>query len=263
MFSAGVAAAGIVLFLWYNYRLETIKRDLLSEAKEFDSKVKAQSEAFNKLVKESKAEIEKAAGGAASRTNEIQELLAKVGPSIAHIEGKGPDGAATSGSGFVVTAQANESWILTNFHLVAGTIAEKGRAKIQLRSGETQATVYSWDQPSDLALIIVRIGNLPALTDWAKTDLGIGTKVWAVGSAPGEFGAAASQGFLLDNSENGLLTDADVPTNASGGPLIDPSGKVMGVLSIAYAPAGYSASKGWAVPIRHTCKRVLRCPENA
>jgi S1-C subfamily serine protease len=261
MFASGIAASGVVLFFYYNYKLESIKGELLEEARELNESIKTEREGFEKLVKDSTAAIEKAAGGAAeSRTNELNELLEKVGPSIARVQGKAMDGTPTSGSGFIVTATGGESWVLTNFHLVAGAIAEEAPVAVRVGENERDSLVYSWDQQTDLALVILRVPDLPAMTDWNREEVSLGTKVWAVGSAPGRFGSAASQGFLLDWSEAGLLADADVPRSATGGPLLDESGKVLGVLSLSYAPEGYAASNGWAVPIQMTCRRVLRCP---
>lgn len=260
LFAAGVAAAGVILFFWYNFRLEATKREILAQALDFNDQVEEQRKAFEELVKASRAEIEKASGGAGSQAEEVSALLEKVGPAVAHVQGKNATGGGTSGSGFVVVSNDKESWVVTSFALVAGNVAEKSPVTVSVRAERRQANVYSWDQPADLALIIIKLGGLGALAEWAPADVKMGAQVWAVGSAPGQLGAAASQGYLLDVTENGILTDADVPANASGGPLVDREGKPIGILSLTYAPEGYAPSNGWAVPIRLTCRRVLRCP---
>jgi S1-C subfamily serine protease len=260
LFAAGVAAAGVILFFWYSYRLESTKRAILSESRSFLKDVDDATKKFEDLVKESRGEVEKASAGSTAASQELTKLLEKVGPGIAHIQGKAQDGAPTSGTGFVVLTNDKESWVITTYNLVAGAVADKSQISISIGEDKKQASVYSWDPSSDLALAIIRTGGATALTDWAKGELQLGTRVFAVGSSPGRFGSAAAQGYLIDTSEAGLLTDADVPTNATGGPLVDRDGKVLGVLSLSYAPQGYAPSNGWVVPIQMACKRVLRCP---
>lgn len=260
IFAAGVASSGVVLFFYYRYQLERVEREVTVFRDQFEKDFRERSEEFKELVESSKAEIEKAAGGAGSQTSEVTQLLEKVGGSIAQIRGKDPSGAASSGSGFVVTSDDGESWILTSFQVVAGNAAEKSLVSVRIGQSERQAAVFSWDDRADLALIILRVGRLPSLPDWADPTPAPGSRVWAVFAAPGPFGAAAAQGTVLGASANGLLTDADVPSHAAGGVLIDRQNRVLGVLSLSYAPEGYSPSNGWAVPIRLSCRRVLRCP---
>jgi S1-C subfamily serine protease len=261
LFAAGVAASGVILFFWYNYRLEVTRKEILAESTNFKKDAEEASKKFEELVKESQSEIERAAGGAGSTGQQITDIIERVGPAIGHVQGKAQGGAATSGSGFVVLSNDRESWVITTYGLVAGSVAEKSPVSVTLGGDQRQAAVYSWDPSTDLALIIIRAGGVKALTDWATDETAVGSRVWAIGSAPGRLGSAAAAGYLLDTSDAGLLTDADVPSNASGGPLVDKDAKVLGVLSITYAPAGYTPSNGWAVPIRMACKRVLRCPE--
>jgi S1-C subfamily serine protease len=261
LFAAGVAASGVILFFWYNYRLEITRKEILAESTNFKKDAEAASKRLQELAKESQSEIERVAGGAGSTGQEITKILERVGPAVAHVQGKSGDGAGSSGSGFVVLSNERESWVLTTYGLVAGSVAEKSAVNVSFGGDRRQATVYSWDPSTDLALIIIRAGGIRALTDWANQETAIGTRVWAIGTSPGQLSSAAAQGYLLDNSEAGLLTDADVPSNATGGPLVDRDAKVLGVLSLTYAPQGYTPSNGWAVPIRNACRRVLRCPE--
>jgi S1-C subfamily serine protease len=259
LFAAGIAAAGVILFFWYSYKLEVTKKQILAESRSFLKDVDEATKKFEDLLKESRGEVEKS-GGTTASSQDLTKLLERVGPAIAHVQGKAGDGAPTSGSGFVVLSNEKESWVITTYNLVAGAVADKSQITVSLGADRKQASVYSWDPSSDLALAIIRTGGATALTDWAKGETALGSRVWAVGSSAGRFGSAAAQGFLIDTSDVGLLTDADVPTNASGGALLDRDGKVLGVLSLSYAPQGFAPSNGWAVPIRMACKRVLRCP---
>lgn len=259
IFASGMAVSGVALFAYYQYRVSALQQELLDFNERFEKEFQKRTKEFNELVKESKADIEEAAGGVGSKTNELTALVEKVAPSIARIEGLDVFGKPAIGSGFIVTSNANESWILTNLATVAGATAGGTPVGVRIGTSDRQATVYSWDDGRDLALIILRVGNLPSL-EWAEGDPVIGIRVWAVGAAPGRLGAAAAEGVLIDVSKEGLLTDGDVPAHISGGPLLTKEGKVLGVLSLSYAPPGYPPSNGWAVPIRLTCQQVLRCP---
>lgn len=259
VFASGAAFSGVLFFFYYRAQIDQVEARVDTFSETFEKDFEKSKKDFDELVKEAKAEIEKASGGASPQTNQVTKLLETVGPSIAQVAGLDSAGAPALGSGFVVNSEANESWILTSFRIVAGSAAAKSPVRIRAGGADRQANVWSWDEPRDLALVIIKAGGIPAL-EWAKEDPTVGSTIWAVGIAPGRFGAAASQGFLLDVSQAGLLTDADVPAHAAGGPLLDRSLKVVGVLSLSYAPQGYPPSNGWAVPIRLSCQRVLRCP---
>ncbi|MCA1839566.1 MAG: trypsin-like peptidase domain-containing protein [Actinomycetota bacterium] len=259
LFAAGMAAAGVVLFTYYQFQLSNFEKDVQSFGKKLDEDFKKRTAEFTDLVSSSKAEIEKASKGAGSQNNEVTKLLTKIGPSIAYVSGQDANGAAAVGSGFVVTSNQNESWVITNFHLVAGSAASKGTVKVRLGNSQRDATVWSWDDHRDLALVILKTGNLPVL-EWAAGDPAIGSQIWAVGTGAGRLQAAASLGHLADVSAEALLVDAGIASSSTGGPVLDNDGKVIGVLSNSYAPAGFPAASGWAVPIRLSCQKVVRCP---
>ena len=259
LFAAGMAASGVVLFTYYQFQLSNFEKNVQSFGKKLDEDFKKRSKEFNELVTSSKAEIEKASKGAGSQTNEMTKVLTKAGPSIAYVSGTDATGAPAVGSGFVVTSNSNESWVITNFRLVAGSAANKGPVKVRLGNAERQGTVWSWDDKRDLALVILKTGGLPVL-EWAPGDPVIGTQIWAVGTGAGKLGASAAPGHLADVSGEGILTDAGVPISSSGGPILNADGKVVGVLTFSYAPSGFPPGAGWAVPIQLSCQKVVRCP---
>lgn len=259
IFAMGMAASGVILFAYYQFNLATLRQDMNEFSKDFEKQFEEQSKAFEEQVKESKAEIEKAAKGAGNQTNEISRLLEKVGPSMAHITGTDAAGAPGIASGFVVSSTNNDTWVITVFKPFAGSAAQKTAVRVRIGNADREGTVWSWDEGRDLALVILKVGNQPVL-EWERSEPPIGSLIWAVGSAPGKLKAAASQGYVIDSGPEGYLVDAGVANSSAGGPLITRDGKVLGVLTLNYAPGGYSASEGWVVPIRLACQRVLRCP---
>ncbi|MGH2707877.1 MAG: trypsin-like peptidase domain-containing protein [Actinomycetota bacterium] len=160
-------------------------------------------------------------------------------------------------------SDANQTWVLTSHRLVAGAAARKRPVTVRLGIAERQAEVFSTDPNNDLALLILKVGGQPVLS-WLERGApspGAGTDVWAVGTAPGRLGAAALKVRLIDSSPQSLLIDTDPGLQASGGPLLDKEGKVLGVLSSTYAPVGFPAFGRWVVPVRVSCLKVVRCPD--
>lgn len=186
------------------------------------------SEALGELAPQLKAFEE------ASRT-----IARKVGPSVVSISklqysnGQRPMFEGV-GSGFIVDP---EGYVITNEHVVRN--AE--RLLVRFSSGETSdATIVGADQRSDLAVLKIDGGDLPALTLADSDALQIGDLVWAVGSP---FGLENSVTFGIvsataRNRESGVTNDiyqeffqSDVAINPgnSGGPMVNLSGEVVGV----------------------------------
>lgn len=255
----GMAASGVAFFAFYQYRTAALEQKIDNFAEQFDAEAKRRTTEFNQLVRDSKAEIERASRGVSTQTNEVASLLGKSAPSIAYVLGKDAAGAPATASGFVVTSTPVESWVITNWRAVAGAAATKTPVRIRVGPGEQEGQVWSWDDRRDLALVIIKTPGLPVL-EWAQGDPEVGSRIWAIGSSPGKLKAAASSGYLLDTAPDGVLVDADFPVSSLGGPVLNGAGKVIGVLTANYAPEGYPASEGWAVPIRLTCQKIIKCP---
>ncbi|MGH2772320.1 MAG: trypsin-like peptidase domain-containing protein [Actinomycetota bacterium] len=260
LIAIGVAGSGVAFYAFYQYRLGELEQKIDRFTEDFEKDFKARSSEFNEVVKNSKADIEKASKGLGEQQiNVVDQLLAKAAPSIAYVRGEDPLAAPTLGSGFAVSSKPNETWVLTSYRLVAGLAPRNAPAKVRLGDKEFNGDVYTWDETKDLALLIVKTGNVP-VPEWEPGEPPAGTRVWAIGSAPGKHKAGASGGFIVSSSPDGYLVDAAVPAPSAGGPLMTSEGKIVGVLSLAYAPAGYPASDGWVIPIRLSCGKVIRCP---
>ncbi|MGI8427445.1 MAG: S1 family peptidase [Actinomycetota bacterium] len=258
----GMAGSGVAFFAFYQYRTTALEGKIDKFAQQFDADAKRRTDEFTALVKESKAEIEKASRGITRQTNEVAALLGKTAPSIAYVLGQDLAGVPATASGFIVTSTADQTWVITNYRFVAGAAQKKVPVRIRIGANEQDGQVWSWDEARDLALVIIKTGKLPVL-EWATGDPQLGSKVWAAGSSPGKLKAAAASGFVLDSAPDGLLVDADVPDSSLGGPVLNPDGKVLGVLTSNYAPVGYPPAKGWAVPIRLSCDKIIKCPAAA
>ena len=173
-------------------------------------------------------------------------------------------GEAT-GSGFVVD---NSGTILTNAHVVNGAT----KVTVQFQNKESvDAKVLGKDESTDLALLQVDPAGLKLtpLTLGSSKGVQVGDPAIAIGNpfglertlTTGVISAVqrtiqAPNNFEIDDV---LQTDAPINPGNSGGPLIDATGKVIGINSqIATGGSGSQGSVGigFAVPI-DTAKQII------
>src|SRR3977135_1286297 len=165
-------------------------------------------------------------------------------------------GQAT-GSGIVIDANGT---ILTNYHVVENAI----KVTVSLEKGKTvDAQVVGKDPSNGLAVLRIHPDGLALhpLTLGSSSGAQVGDPVLAIGNpfdlertlTTGVISAlqrqiSAPNGFTIDNV---LQTDAPINPGNSGGPLLDASGRVIGINSQIETggSGGGSVGIGFAVPI--------------
>ena len=167
-----------------------------------------------------------------------------------------------SGSGFVWNKQGH---IVTNFHVIYG--ANSIKVTLGDRS-EYKAAVIGVDPDHDLAVLQIQA---PADVLWPVTvgtsqDLRVGQKVLAIGNPFGldhtlTTGVVSALGRTIKSLSNRTIegviqTDAAINPGNSGGPLLDGSGRVIGVNTQIVSPSGAFAGIGFAVPV-DTVNRIV------
>lgn len=168
-----------------------------------------------------------------------------------------------SGSGFVLD---KEGHILTNYHVI------EGAERIEVAFGDqlkAPATVVGSDARNDVALLKVDVpaAALEPVILGDSENLQVGQWAIAIGNPFGQFGRTLTTGVIsaLGRSLQGpdgrtiagvIQTDAAINKGNSGGPLLDSSGRVIGINSAIFSPTGTSAGVGFAVPV-DTIKRML------
>jgi serine protease DegS len=147
-----------------------------------------------------------------------------------------------------------EGYLVTNYHVVA-TAAE---LRVQLSDGRiTEPVTVGVDAETDLALLKVDLGELPAITLGSSTDLRIGDVVLAIGNPYGlttsvtqGIVSATGRGLLnLVTFENFIQTDAAINAGNSGGALIDTNGALVGINTAVLAQDPGTEGIGFAIPV--------------
>jgi S1-C subfamily serine protease len=160
------------------------------------------------------------------------------------------------GSGFIFDSNG---WILTNRHVVQGG----GNLTVTLNDGrKLTGTVAATDTEHDLAVVKVDATGLPTVPLGSSASVKVGQLVVAIGSPLGTFTDSVTSGILSATGRtitvgdpatrqqrtltNLLQTDAAINPGNSGGPLLDSSGRVIGVNAAA---ASSAEGIGFAIPI--------------
>ncbi len=160
-----------------------------------------------------------------------------------------------SGSGFLWDANGH---IVTNYHVV------QGAQSIEVSVGgalNMPATVVGLDAANDLA--VIKVDSVPegALPVEVGTSAGlrVGQTAIAIGNPFGQFERTMTEGIIsalnrtieTDSTvlRGVIQTDAAINRGNSGGPLLDSSGRLIGVNTAIFSPTGTSAGVGLAIPV--------------
>jgi S1-C subfamily serine protease len=167
-----------------------------------------------------------------------------------------------SGSGFVWNKQGH---IVTNFHVIYGANSIKVTLGDRV---EYRAAVIGVDPDHDLAVLQIQAPDdaLSPVTVGTSQDLRVGQKVLAIGNPFGldhtlTTGVVSALGRTIKSLSNRTIegviqTDAAINPGNSGGPLLDGSGRVVGVNTQIVSPSGAFAGIGFAVPM-DTVNRIV------
>ena len=128
--------------------------------------------------------------------------------------------------------------------------------QVKLADGrELPAKVVGADAATDIALLSVSAGTLPALQLGSSETISVGEAVIAIGNPFGlgqsvTAGIVSARGRTLEADPyiDFLQTDAAINSGNSGGPLLSTDGTVIGVTSAIFSPNGGSVGLGFAIP---------------
>jgi S1-C subfamily serine protease len=209
-------------------------------------------------------------GGEGGRGLSVNEIYNEAAPGVAFIRadageprapltpfGTPPQGGGTAtGSGFVID---DEGHIVTNAHVVDG--AESVSVTLGEEGDSYDAEVLGADPSTDVAVIQVDAPDdvLEPLALADSADVAVGDPAVAIGNPFGLDRTAtagivsavqreirAPNGFTIQDA---IQTDAPINPGNSGGPLLDSTGRVIGINSQIESPGGGNVGIGFAVPI--------------
>ncbi len=169
-----------------------------------------------------------------------------------------------TGTGFVWDKNGH---IVTNYHVVEGYKTAKVRLSDQRIF---DVDVVGASPRHDLAVLKMRETKEvpPPVQIGTSSELKVGQTVLAIGNPFGldhtlTTGVVSALGRSIDGEgstnttmDDLIQTDAAINPGNSGGPLLDSSGRVIGVNVAIYSPSGASAGIGFAIPV-DTVNRVV------
>ena len=200
-----------------------------------------------------------------SRDDDVVAAIGKVDPSVTNINTIRFERdaflhvhpARGIGSGFIIDDKGH---MLTNHHITAGS----REIEVALTDGRAfEGKLVGSDPANDLAVVKIDAHDLPVAELGNSSELRVGQTVIAIGNPFGLVGgpsvtvgvvSALNRHILAERVyENLIQTDASINPGNSGGPLLDLTGKVVGI-NTANIPGAQGI--GFAIPI-NTAKAVL------
>ncbi len=171
------------------------------------------------------------------------------------------------GSGVIVDAQ--EGYILTNNHVVEN--ADEITVTLHDKR-HFEASVVGRDPDADLAVIQVKASDLTALPMADSDTVLVGDFVVAIGNpfglqqtvTSGIVSALGRSGLGIEGYENFIQTDASINPGNSGGALVDLNGRLVGINTAIFGPAGGNVGIGFAIPsnmARHIMAQLIEYGE--
>jgi S1-C subfamily serine protease len=159
------------------------------------------------------------------------------------------------GSGFIWDTQGH---VVTNFHVVEGA----RRFSVTLHDHKTfDAELVGTVPRKDIAVLLMEDApqNLQPIKVERGLELSVGQKTLAIGN-PFGLDQTLTTGIIsaLGRSVPGaggvtirdmVQTDAAINPGNSGGPLLDSSGRLIGMNTMIFSGSGSSAGIGFAVPV--------------
>ncbi len=200
----------------------------------------------------------------------LSASVEKVYDAVMMIQNYQKDTISSTGSGFVYKTDDKYGYVLTNHHVISGATKI---VLIRSDDKEIEGTVLGSDEYLDLA--VVRI-NKSDVIDTAKIGTSenskLGDTVFTIGSPLGyEYRGTVTDGILsgkdrlvtvsLSGSNTNdwvmkvLQTNAAVNPGNSGGPLVNATGEVIGVISLKLVQTEVE-NMGFAIPIGYAMSHI-------
>lgn len=196
--------------------------------------------------------------------NPVVAISKQLGPSVVGIKVSytaqtffGSTEAEGQGSGIIYS---KDGYIITNYHVISEAINnEKAKVTVILSTGDTvDAKVIGGDEVTDIAVVKVDKTDLVAAEFGDSDAIEVGELAVAIGNPLGEeFAGSVTVGYISavnrtitsgGTTYNLIQTDAAINSGNSGGPLVNTSGKVIGINTAKISATGVEGM-GFSIPI--------------
>ncbi|MCF1585670.1 S1C family serine protease [Tetragenococcus koreensis] len=172
---------------------------------------------------------------------------------------------AGEGSGVIYKEDGDNTYIVTNNHVVEG---QNGLEVLMSDGTRETAELVGTDAYTDLAVLQISSDNVDTVATFGDSDeLKVGEPAIAIGSPLGsDYANSVTQGIISslnrlvssqsesgeDVNINAIQTDAAINPGNSGGPLINAGGQVVGINSSKIASSGQAGvsveGMGFSIP---------------
>ena len=158
----------------------------------------------------------------------------------------------SAGSGVIVDAE--NGYILTNFHVVANA----DEITVTLEDTRTlDAEVVGSDTDSDVAVLKVEPGGLEQMPLGNSEEVRVGDFVLAIGNpfrlrhtvTSGIVSGLGRTGINPEGYEDFIQTDASINPGNSGGALVNLRGELIGINTAIFSGSGGNIGIGFAIPV--------------
>lgn len=160
-----------------------------------------------------------------------------------------------TGSGFIWN---DDGYIVTNYHV----IKDADKLQVSLADRTTWPATFVGAEPNkDLAVVKIDApaNKLRPIELGSYDNLKVGQSAYAIGNPFGldhtlTTGVISALGREITSIagtpiKDVIQTDAAINPGNSGGPLLDSSGRLIGVNTMIYSPSGASAGIGFSIPV--------------
>ncbi len=180
----------------------------------------------------------------------LQQIYKKCAPSVVSVNSDGQNGPQ-SGSGIIVS---DNGFIITNQHIIYNAFS----LSVILQNGSKYgAAIVGEDEQTDIAILKIDASGLTPAEFADSASLEVGDSVVAIGNMTNQ-GISMTDGIITAINRNInfnglsstlLQTNASVSNGNSGGPLINRSGQVVGMLNSALFAGSSPRGISFAVPM--------------
>ncbi len=169
-----------------------------------------------------------------------------------------------SGTGCVIT---EDGYILTNYHVIEGAVSEDTGVNVLCQDGRNlQAVITGYEATLDLAVLKVDAKELTPVTTGDSDAVHVGDEVYTVGNSLGDMVFAQTKGTVSSPERvvtasiggeqvplNVFQMDIHINAGASGSPVYNSRGEVVGIVTAKYVANGLEGL-GFALPVNDAMK---------